>query len=302
MSEEMKNITPEANDTEENEGLLELLRHLAEASAEGEDSPSFMLGDSDDDTEGMTASDYHNKAVDYARRKNLSKAVDICIDGLAIYADNVDLLADVIKYSSEHGDFSTAQEYYEILSNRIPRANFNWRAYTFSFDYLMLNSAVNENACRELVADYIKYLPFEEKARMAKSELEEALGNHQASMDVLVEAIDQLPNAPQCALRLADMQLNRGLYGDVVNTVNYGLMASAEPQPSINIPYLYYIRNLAEDALLHAKSQKGAVERVERDRIVDTYECMLKEFPELMHHKRNITMRMKMLGFLNVEN
>ena len=134
---------------------------------------------------------------------------------------------------------------------------------------------------------------------MAESELEMALGNSERSMSVLEAAIAARENASQCALRLADMQLDRGLYENVIATTNYGIAASAETQPSINVPYLYYIRALAKDHLIHKKECNGeVVEQKEVDALSAEYDLMLSEFPELMCHAHTIKMRAKMLKFM----
>ena len=113
---------------------------------------------------------------------------------------------------------------------------------------------------------------------MAESELEEALGNAESSMNVLKEAIRTYANASQCALRLADMQMDRGLFADVLATANYGIAASAEVQPTINVPYLYYIRALAKDYLLHKKEYSGEpVTKDELEGLKEEYALLLSE-------------------------
>ena len=274
--------------------ILELLSRMRE-----------MMPDSDEEENDcdMGSSDYHNKAVDYARRGRNREAAEKCIEGLKRFPLDVDLLSDTIKYSSEAGDMQTAVEHYNILKDRVPFQRWNWRAFTFSFDYLLKDDPVaNEEECRKIVEKYKEYLPFEEKASMAESELEAALGNSEASMKVLEKAIRTHANASQCALRLADMQMDRGLFEDVVKTANYGIAASAEPQPSINIPYLYYIRALAKDYILHKKECSGEpITKEELEAMKREYELLISEFPELMHHTHMINMRVKMLKFVKVE-
>ena len=282
----------------------------------GEGIPNFlemlsrmrdMVTDSDDDEEGdesdMDSDDYHNKAVDRARRGRNREATEICMEGLRKFPLNVDLLADTIKYSSEAGDMQTASEHYSVLKASVPFRRWNWRAFTFSFDYLLKEDPIaNEGECRTIIEHYKEFLPYEEKASMAESELEAALGNSERSMNVLKEAIRTHANASQCALRLADMQMDRGLFEDVLTTTNYGIAASAETQPSINIPYLYYIRALAKDHLLHKKEFAGEhVTKDELEALKAEYELLISEFPELMRHAHTIKMRAKMLKFVKAE-
>ena len=295
LNEEMHD-THTMEDTEND--VLEFLKRMRSEFGEEDASDG-----AEELTTSMSADEYHNKAVGHARLGHMKQAVNVCLTGLELYPKDVDLMADTIKYSSEQGDFETANHWFEQLSERVSRRFWNWRAYTFCFDYLLMDAENNEEVCRGLVQDYCKYLPFEEKSRMAESELEAALGNHERSLNVLKEAISVLPNAPQCSLRLADMQLERGMYEDVVHTARYGLSASAETQPSINIPYMYYVMALAEDALLHRKyAESNEVPQAEVTRIRNSYAKMLNKFPELRRHKDNIVMRIKMLDMLKPDD
>ena len=260
--------------------------------------------DSDDsDDSDMSVDDYHNKAVDRARRGRIREATELCVMGLKKFPLNIDLLSDAIKYSSEAGDMNTAKEYYTLLSENVPFTRWNWRAFTFSFDYLLKADPVaNADACRNIVNSYKKFLPYEEKASMAESELESALGNDERSMQVLKEAICMHTNASQCALRLADMLMDRGMYEEVLSTANYGIAASAETQPSINVPYLYYLRALAEDHLLHKKVFLGKeVSEDEVEVLKREYQLLKSEFPELMGYARTIQLREKLLKFINLD-
>lgn len=276
--------------------LLELLSDMREMMSVSDDD------DAEDDS-GLNSDHYHNKAVDYARRGRNREAAEICIKGLRKFPYNVDLLADTIKYSSEAGDIRTAADHYSLLKSHIPFQRWNWRAFTFSVEYLLKEDPIaNEEECRIIIDNYKKFLPYEEKSSMAESELEAALGNVESSIKVLEKAIQTLTNASQCALRLADMQMDRGLYEKVLTTANYGIAASAEPQPSINIPYLYYLRALAKDYLLHKKELEGEhITKNELETLEEEYELLISEFPELMNQMHTIKMRIKMLKFVKVE-
>ena len=80
------------------------------------------------------------------------------------------------------------------------------------------------------------------------------------------------------------------------------LPKSAEVQPTINVPYLYYIRALAKDYLLHKKEYSGEpVTKDELEGLKEEYALLLSEFPELMRHAHTIKMRTKMLKFVKAE-
>ena len=312
-------FTASASDSDEasddTSSLLELLsrmRELSSGSDDGGDGSDFDCIDDDDDSDGdapdMDADDFHNKAVDYARRGRYRQAAETCMRGLKYFPKDVDLLADTVKYSSNAGDAATAERYFRILKDSIPFARWNWRAYQFTLDYLIEdNPAVHEQECRLILSNFHQTLPYEERAYLSESELETALGNYERSMEVLAEATRTRSNACMCALRLADMQLERGLYADVVKTASYGIAAAADPQPSINIPYLYYLHTLAKDYLLHCRAfglngeDAGKVSAEEIETLKKEYEMMLSEFPRLNHYGDSIQMRLRMLKFLAAE-
>lgn len=278
--------------------LLEFLSRIGEIMPDIGDE-----NEEDKSNKDMDADSYHNKAVERARHKRNREAAEICMEGLQKFPLSVDLLADVIKYSSDAGDKKNADKHYAILKEKVPFHRWNWRAFTFVFDYLLADdSFFNECECRLIVENYKKYLEYEEKSLMAESQLEAALGNMENSMNVLKNAISTHSNASQCALRLADMQMDRGLYEDVLVTTNYGIAASAEVQPSINIPYLYYLRTLAKDHILHRKECNGeTITKEELDELRNEYELLISEFPELLCHMHTIKMREKMLKFVKTE-
>lgn len=288
--------------------LLSRMKGMTPTAGEEDDEDMSDFDDEDDednDAPNQDADDFHNEAVDYARRGRYRQAAAICMRGLKFFPKNVDLLADTVKYSASAGDQATADRYFQILRNSIPFSRWNWRAYNFTLDYLIESDpAAHEQECRLILANFRQSLPYEERTFVTESELESALGNHERAMEVLAEAIHTRSNACMSALNLADMQLERGLYAEVVKTASYGIAAAADPQPSINIPYLYYIRALAKDHLLHRRAlglegeeaESVTVEEVEAMR--KEYELMLSEFPELRRHAGNIQMRLRMLKFL----
>ena len=111
---DMPEIDDASSEDETSSGnILELLSRMRE-----------MMSDSDDeddaDESDMDSDDYHNKAVDRARRGKKREAAGICMEGLKKFPRNVDLLADTIKYSSEAGDMRTAAAHYSILKESVP--------------------------------------------------------------------------------------------------------------------------------------------------------------------------------------
>lgn len=288
-------IEAEDEKSESLDSIFELLSQMGSSSSDEDDEE-----DDFDDNNSMSADDYHNKAIEYVHRDKYKRATDLCIEGLKRYPMNMDLLADTIKYSSKSGDMRVAEAHYLMLRKQ-PFNCWNWRAFTFSCDYLLESNPVeNEEEIRVLVEQYKSILPYEEKAYMAESELENALGNHEQSMKVLADSIQHYSNASQCALRLADMQFERGMYVEVVETCNYGIAASAEPQPSINIPYLLLLRAMSKDHILITKANHEPIKESEINAIRDEYKLLLEEFPyQMMCYSGVIEARCSVLKFVD---
>lgn len=281
-------------------GLENLLGDLISNRGLGESDLSFL---NEEDDENDDENDYHNKSADLARKGKIREAADMSSRGLEKFPYNMDLLADAIKYSSDVGDVSTAEKYLNKLNERVPRNTWNWRAYTFVLDFLMKNFSKNEKLCREIIADYKKNLPYEEKSAVAESELEEKLGNHDTSKEILAKTVKGRFNAPQCALRLLDLQIQHGEFEEALRTSDYFLIASCEAQPSTNANYQLYVRCLAEDAVLHKKYyEDGSVTEEEVERMKNLYERILK-IPELgIRFGSNIKDRMVMLDFMKISD
>lgn len=278
------------------DSILEMLSQMRDPSTDDADD------DFDNDDNVMDADDYHNKACDMARRGNYKRASNFCMEGLKRYPMNVNLLADTINYSSKCGDMRVADTHYFML-RKLPFSRWSWRAFTFSCDYLLASNPIeNEEEIRLLVKQYKTVLPYDEKACVAESELENALGNHEQSMKILTESIQHYSNASVCALHLADMQFERGMYEDVVKTCNYGIAASAEPWPSINTPYLLLLRAMSKDQILITKANREIVTASEANAIRDEYKLLLEEFPhQMMLYSRAIKERRSILKFVSHE-
>lgn len=124
-----ENVTiPSNQDGEPEENELDVIEPDEENETSEESLMKFFsmiqnsMSDNDDDDDdigtSMDANDYHNKAVDYARKGRNDKAVQICKEGLSHFPLNVDLIADTIKYSCEMGDVACAEIHYKILKEK----------------------------------------------------------------------------------------------------------------------------------------------------------------------------------------
>lgn len=282
--------------------LFKMMAHMRGADSTDEYDIAFDEDEKEEESgAGMDAEAYHNKACVYSLAGKHKKAIEVCQKGLKHFPTNVDLLASIIAYCSDSGDQKSAAKYYATLKDSIPFPRWGWRAYMYAIRYLMSEDpAKNEAECRMLVSNYRKYIPYEEKSYLAESELEEALGNRERSMQVLEEAIATRNNASMCALRLVGMQMDRGMFEEALQTANYGIAASAEAQPSINMPHLCYLRALAKDHLIHRKEfVREPVSREEVVAVEKEYRLLLKEFStKMMRHATNIKERISMLAFV----
>lgn len=286
--------------------LFKMMAHMRGADSTDEYDIAFDEDEKEEESgAGMDAEAYHNKACVYSLSGKHKKAIEVCQKGLKHFPMNVDLLASIIAYCSDSGDQKSAAQYYATLKDSIPFPRWGWRAYMYAIRYLLSEDPVkNEAECRMLVSNYRKYIPYEEKSYLAESELEEALGNRERSMQVLEEAIATRNNASMCALRLVGMQMDRGMYEEALHTANYGIAASAEAQPSINMPHLCYLRALVKDYLVHRKEfVSEPVSREEVEEVEKEYRLLLKEFSvKMMRHATNIKERISMLAFIETND
>lgn len=286
--------TMDANTQSDDDAVEKLMQYLAEAGAGDDD-------DHDDDHDDqhsavvMDADDYHNKSVDYAARDQYGQALMICREGLEHWPGNIDLLADVVEYAGKIGDTDMADEHVQLLK-AIPRRAWTWRAFVFMFNYLLAKPKIDVRACRQIISDFKTHQPFNENAYLLEAELEEKLGSEQRAVEVLTDALASMPNAQRCALRLADLQMERGLYADVIRTCDYGLVASCAIRQHINTSYLQLLKTLAMDALLH---QAENVTEDEVEAVIQSYDGLEDLFPELYkRYSKVITNRRKILRFM----
>lgn len=248
------------------------------------------------------ADEYHNEGVEAARAKDYQKACDIVVKGNEEYPENVDLLADCIHYSSLCFRDDIALEYYNKL-RQIPWKCYNWRAFSFALDFLQKDFKKNECEIREVIKEFSSNIPYSERAYESEAELEEKLGNYDKAYIILTEAIHRFPNASQCAIKLLEYQLDRGMYNDALKTCRYGLSV-IETQPSCNVPFFALCECLILDNLLHIKAIKG--EKIAKNEITslsEKYNILISKFQNALRYYRDvIEMRRNLLGLIDTED
>lgn len=251
-----------------------------------------FYGDSDD---------FHNLAVSFSRLEKKEIATMIIEKGLKKYPYSVDLLADFLKYGMECGKDAECAKYFERLS-KLPDIKMTWRGYDFAVDYLlekMRNALTQEeaesykNTIDDIIVRYKERFPSSEDPYMSEASVLSYLGKDSEAIDVLKMAIDKLA-APKCCLKYADMMIERGNYDEVIKTVQRGISVSAQEQPGISIPYLFYLSGLAKDAKIHADAAYDDKERIE-DAYSDYRVAQTLFGTSKATYLRNLMLRIKIL-------
>ncbi len=203
------------------------------------------------------ADDWHNFAVDVARKDLYDLACDLLECGLSIYPKNIDLLADYLQYGTSCGRIENCKSFYKILS-KVPKIRWTWRGYSFSVSYLTYlwersDSEKELDKLQEemlsLAAAFRENLPFDEESYRCEADIYKLLHKKKEEEDALRLALSRLKIAPKCALRLADLLFERGDYEEALTQIQRGLRDAMQTQRSVNEGYLYYLRGLTKMAL-----------------------------------------------------
>ncbi|WP_336595683.1 hypothetical protein [Bacteroides acidifaciens] len=233
---------------------------------EDQELPQKILNAIEADTEGTicgSADDYHNLASEYARKGFYAMAATIAVAGASRYTYNIDLLADIIKYSCDSQRWNNCKKAYERLCT-MNKKLWNWRAFTFSINYLIDRCSTEELLVREvtynealaLSKEYKESSLQDERAWVAEAELFLMENEVEKAIQTLVDGVAQVGVAPQCCVKLSDIYLKRGEYENVIKYSAIGARATAQEQPSASIAYLYYVSALAKDALIHQAARE----------------------------------------------
>lgn len=203
-----------------------------------------------------TADHFHNLAVEYARMDMYDSACRILERGIKDMPTSVDLLADFIKYGISCRRHTECKDYYERLQS-IPFSQWNWRAYSFSIDYLldcrtrMINSDSLAGIKREALAIANRFIRNikTEQAFFDKASIYQAFNETKKEREVLLLALNSLRATPKCALRLADIEFDEGNFESAVTHLRR-CCNSFSPQPDISRSYTYLLSALGKASLL----------------------------------------------------
>lgn len=224
--------------------------------------------------------DFHNLTVEFSRQNCVPFAAAVATIGVGFYPMSTDLLADMIKYSQEIGDSKRCRDGLERLK-KIDRKYWKWRTFAFAIDYLKdsLSSLPdldefkhNLEEAKELIEEFKKYIPYEERSYVAEAELYQNQNDFETAMASLQEGIEKVAVAPQCCMKLADLYLDMGEYEKVGEYAKKGLLATTQEQPTVSIGYLYYLLALSMDAgRIKRRQAGGAVNDSEIQTILTAY-------------------------------
>ncbi|MBQ8994927.1 MAG: hypothetical protein IJ091_03845 [Oscillospiraceae bacterium] len=229
------------------------------------------------------ADDWHNFAVDIARKDLFDLSCDLLECGLSIYPKNIDLLADYLQYGISCGRTETCKEIYKTLC-KIPKIRWGWRGYSFSVNYLkyLWDRSDSEKELKKLQDEMLnlailfrEYLPEDEESYRCEADIYKMLHRGSEEESTLRAALSNLKIAPKCALRLSDLLFDRGDYDEALEQIQRGLNDATQTQLSVNESYLYYLMGLTKLALAQ---QAGTIvsEEVACD-IYSDFEIALKQ-------------------------
>ena len=217
-----------------------------------------------------SADNFHNFAVELARRDEYGLACDIIEAGLdkrkGGFSKNCDLLADYLQYGVNCGRTKEAKKHFKTLMT-IPRRRWTWRGFSFVVYFLQhlaeqgevdnniyqiissIDSSSIENDMLEpcekvmlaLVREYRKYLPHNEESYQVEAQIYEYFKEEDTALSILKIAEETLPVCPKCALRRADLLYERGDYTGASSSIHRALNDAVQTQSSVNEGYLHYL-------------------------------------------------------------
>lgn len=217
----------------------------------------------------------HNAAVMYARKNYYDIACRILRKamGMKKYSYNVDLLADYLKYSTCFSDDD--QEEVNIYFNRlmsINRKKWNWRAYEFSIDYMLITLESSLDTYEKKMEEILKLAKeYKDKSKdkeyadrayreLANVYLED--DNQVEGEKILKEAVENIKKVPSCALQLADFYYKRGLYEEAASYIKQCILMNNDLEPSVNMGYPYILYALCQIRKVYDRvEEKGNIDK-----------------------------------------
>lgn len=217
------------------------------------------------------ADDWHNLAVDVARKDYFDLACDIIEAGLAEFPSNTDLLGDYLQYGPSCRRIEQCHMYYERLK-ALPKVKYTWRSFHFSANWLtyLWEQCVDEEKLvlltrelQELAAQYRRFFPNSEESYLCEANIYRMIKDPKKELKILQQPISRALPMPKCALRLADTYFEAGEYSKSLEMVQRSLNDANQVQQAVNESYLYYLSGLARLSLLRKNDQFSNAEHIE---------------------------------------
>lgn len=215
------------------------------------------------------SADYHNLAVELARQNYYDQACEVIGKGLQFFPYDIDLLSDALAYIHTFNNAHEMAERSIKTLESIGRNGWNWRTFTFYIDYLngLEPSDENKNKALDLIKDYKKLLPDEERAYMAEYETFRKYGEIKNAEEALEYAEENFDMTAQCSLILSEIYRRKGEYDKAYFSATRAIQSQAEDQPSSHTGAAFANRAFALDAKIFNKRLKG--QEVEQSMITD---------------------------------
>lgn len=263
--------------------------------------------------EGLTGgkNDFHNFATELARADYYEAACEVLRQGVAVYQNDTDLLADYILYAYKCGKLDIAKEKFVHLKE-IDRVDWTWRSFVFSIDYYIEllqgqkgdERKTTQSTIEELIEEFKKYLKDDEKAYLAESDYLEAIGKYDDALAVLKKVVDDgiVKVCTQCCLRYIDRSLSKGNYNAVSVYAKKGI-AMAEEQESVETTAFWYFWALAEDhKWFNENLSVDDPDKASARRVIKLYDTALRLEPNA-GYAANCKKRKKMImSFAGIES
>lgn len=263
-----------------------------------------------------SADDFHNFAVELARRDEFTLACDILDAGMkpGYFGKNCDLLADYLQYGINCGRIKEAKRAFRVMLG-ISRKKWTWRSFSFGISFLQhldqhdeidktikgalasidcsnidFPELTNEQKCMfALVDEFKRFHPEKEEPYQIESQLFSYFKDNDKALAALKKAEDTIPNCPKCSLKRADMLFERGAYSEACKSIQRALDGSIQTQSTINEGYLHYLYALCNVA----NTRKNNLQLTEDivNAIYSHFESALEEFGDSRQNYREIIKR-----------
>lgn len=171
-----------------------------------------------------------------------------------------------------------ADDFYVAMKGR--KSTWTWRNFDFSIDYLLdkkrfiVPANKQDDIVKEakgLAVEFAKALPSEERAYRACAAVLQAQRRFEDEEEYLRRLVDGSTDSeyegfplnkkkiplPMCAMRYADILLERGAYEEAGKVADLGISWTAQAQPNCNIGYFPYVKALCADALMCKRAAEG---------------------------------------------